>query len=165
MKKSIIYSLLLLLCMGWIAVPLDAQTMPRTVVGSAGGYYQNVVIGSLHWTVGEVAVSRFVEEFELAEGFHQMYFDLLVDTEEVPATWDVQVYPNPTANWITVDFPPSEQLAVRLYAISGQLLYEANDFYSGTKVDMTPFPEGVYLLQLVDQDQQAYTAKVLKFRP
>ena len=158
-------SLVLLLCMGWVCTAVDAQTMPRTVIGNAGGYYQNVVTGSLHWTVGEVAVSRFQEELELAEGFHQMYFDLLVDTKDIPTNWDVQVYPNPTANWITVDFPPTEQITVRLYANTGQLLYQNDDFFSGTKVDMTAFPEGTYILQLVDQNQQAHTAQVLKFRP
>ena len=165
MKKIIINSLVLLLCIGGCYTAVDAQTMPRTVVGSAGGYYQNVVTGSLHWTVGEVAVSRFVEEFELAEGFHQMYFDLLVDTEDIPSDWEVQVYPNPTANWITIDFPLTDLITVRLYANNGQLLYQNDSFFSGTKVDMTAFPEGAYILQMVDENQQAHTAQVLKFRP
>ena len=165
MKTPIIYSFLLVLAVGLASEVLHAQEMPRTVVGSAGGYYQNVVTGSLHWTVGEVAVSRFQNGIELAEGFHQMYFDLLVDTEELPASWEVQIYPNPTTNWITIDVPPTERLRVRLFASSGQLLYQNDGFFSGTKLDMTPYPEGVYHLQLVGEDQQAYTAQVVKFRP
>ena len=165
MKKTILYSLGLLLCLALASETLPAQDMPRTVVGSAGGYYQNVITGSLHWTVGEVAVSRFVNEIELAEGFHRTYFDLLVDTEELPSNWEVQVYPNPTVNWITVDFPPTERLQVRLFATSGQLLYQSDDFFSGTQLDMTSYPEGAYLLQLIGEDQQVYTAQVVKFRP
>ena len=36
----------------------QAQDMPRQVVGNAGDYYQSVLFGNLHWTVGEIAVSR-----------------------------------------------------------------------------------------------------------
>lgn len=142
----------------------QAQDMPRQVVGNAGDYYQSVLFGNLHWTVGEIAVSRHENGLQLAEGFHQVYFDLLVEAEELPPDWEVKVYPNPTTDWVRLDFPVEQQVDAALYHASGQLLYQTTQLQAGSSLDMSTYPEGTYLLRLSDEQQNIHTVRILKMR-
>lgn len=152
--------------LGLFCLPvLSAQDMPRTVVGSAGDYYQNLLFGNLHWTVGEIAVSNYQNGLELGEGFHQVYYDLLVEVDDpLPAGWEISVYPNPTTDWINLRFPELVKLDANLYTLSGQLLFELNDLSGTATVDLGIYPEGTYLLQLRDEDGRQRTVRVLKMR-
>lgn len=142
---------------------VTAQDMPRTVVGSAGDYYQNILVGNLHWTVGEIAVSRYENGLELGEGFHQVYYDLLVQTaEELPEEWEINVYPNPTTDWLEVRFPETETLFLKLFDIQGRLLADWGGISGEATLDVELYPEGVYLLQLQAEDGRQRTVKVLK---
>lgn len=140
-----------------------AQDMPRTVVGSAGDYYQNILVGNLHWTVGEIAVSHHQNGLELGEGFHQMYYELLVETaEELPEEWEISVYPNPTTDWLKVRFTETETLALKLFDLQGRLLADWGTIRGEAVLDVELYPEGVYLLQLQSEDGRQRTVKVLK---
>lgn len=143
---------------------LLAQDIERNVVGSAGAYYDNVLFGSLHWTVGEMAVSRFETTLQLDEGFHQLYYDLLVEVEDLPPAWDVNVYPNPTVNWVKLDFPPDQVVDALLYTAEGQLLYQTTQVQSGSSLDLSTYPEGTYLLRLIDEWHNSHTVRILKMR-
>lgn len=142
---------------------LTAQDIPRTVVGSAGDYYQNILVGNLHWTVGEIAVSRYENGLELGEGFHQVYYDLLVLTEEeLPEDWEISVYPNPTTAWLKVRFPQTETLAIKLFDLQGRLLANGGTLSGEATLDFDFYPAGVYLLQLQAEDGRQRTVKVMK---
>ncbi len=146
-----------------VLTAVTAQDMPRTVVGSAGDYYQNILVGNLHWTVGEIAVSRYQNGIELGEGFHQVYYDLLVQSEEeLPADWEVNVYPNPTTDWLQVRFPETETLALKLFDLQGRLLADWGEVNGTATLDVDFYPEGTYLLQLQAADGRQRTLKVLK---
>lgn len=160
MKK---YMLIFLGINALLLTAARAQDMPRTVVGSAGDYYQNILVGNLHWTVGEIAVSRYENGLELGEGFHQVYYDLLVQTaEELPEEWAVSVYPNPTTDWLKVRFPETETLYLKLFDTQGRLLADWGAISGEATLDVDLYPEGVYLLQLQAEDGRQRTVKVLK---
>ena len=38
---------------------VQAQSLSQSVIGNAGDYYENPGVGSLHWTVGEIAVESY----------------------------------------------------------------------------------------------------------
>ena len=156
--KNYIY--ILFLCFG----QLLAQDPPRTVIGNAGDYYENLQFGNLHWTVGEVAVSLHQNGLELAEGFHQAYYELIVSTDDVLPDWEVNVFPNPTADYLQVKLPESEHVYAQLFGINGQLLISKEDISWETEFDLSDFPAGTYWLKLQDEDGRQRTFQVVKVR-
>jgi len=155
----------LLLLGSWGA--LHAQSMPRTVVGSAGTYYTNLLFGNLHFTVGEVAVARYTADAALDEGFHRMYFDLVVDTKDVtPAEWAVSVFPNPTADRLRVALPSHlTRTIAQLYSSTGQVVLQVPDLSPDAELDVSHLPAGTYWLRLHDlAGQQTATFQVQKIQ-
>lgn len=132
---------------------LSAQTMPRTVVGSSGEYLDHLLFGTLNFTVGEVAVNRYQGAMDLAEGFHRVYYDLVVSNEDLlPADWEVLVYPNPTAEYLKVEFPASEKrVNAQIYSSTGQLLLQQENISLETEFDLQVLPAGTYWLRLMDE--------------
>ncbi|WP_367390853.1 T9SS type A sorting domain-containing protein [Lewinella sp. LCG006] len=144
---------------------LSAQDIPRTVVGNAGDYYDNLIFGSLHFTVGEVAVARYQNGLELGEGFHRAYYDLLVKNEELlPLDWAVNIYPNPTTESIRIALPDLAPTQAALYNTNGQLLWQETIVTPLQVVDLAAYPAGTYLLRLADEEGRTGTFQVLKIK-
>ena len=69
---------------------------------------------------------------------------------------DVNVYPNPTVNSVTIDFETDLQdIPVELYSLNGQLLEVNNDNrYFGrnsVQMEMYDYPKGMYLIKVGDE--------------
>lgn len=145
------------------AVGLSAQELSRSVVGSAGDYFEHNLFGNIHWTVGEVAVSRFQNNLELDEGFHRLYYDLLVNSVDVlPDNWEVTVYPNPTIKDLRVRIPEDETVMVQLFSATGQIIKTVTDYRSETIIPMENLPAGVYWLRLQDEQGREGSFQVQK---
>lgn len=143
----------------------DAQDMSRTVLGASGDYYNNFVFGDLHWTVGEVAVSRFQSEITLSEGFHQMYYELVVETYEAPSPeWLIRVFPNPTAKYVQVNWASGGKVQSKLMTTTGQEILLEKQMRKGQQIDLTGLPAGTYFLQLRNSNGQRGTFRILKVR-
>lgn len=140
-----------------------AQELPRTVIGSSGDYYDNLLFGSLHFTVGEIAVARFENNIELGEGFHRSYYDLLVDAQEIlPTSWEVTVCPNPTTEQVRFRWSTKEQLTAQLYDTNGRLILQQAGILQEGQMDMSPLPAGTYLLRLQDLEGRTGSFQILK---
>lgn len=155
--------LLGLLYLSWAPTNLHAQDMPRTVVGSAGDYYDNLIFGSLHFTVGEIAVARYENGLELGEGFHRVYYDLIVDAEEIlPQDWSVNVFPNPTTKDLRISLSTTAEVEAQLFSQNGQLVKQQEAILHEGSMDLSPLPAGTYILRLTDQDGRNGTFQILK---
>ena len=161
--KKLIGSTLLLLTM--LCTQLKAQDMPRTVIGNAGDYYEHALFGNLHWTLGEVAVSRFQNGQELAEGFHQSYYDLVVSTQSpLLPDWEVNIFPNPTAGILQIRLPEEEELIAQLFSNTGQLLLTEEGIKEQHAINMAELPAGAYWLQLLAKDGRKQSYQVQKIK-
>lgn len=148
-----------------ISCTLQGQDMPRTVIGSTGDYYDNLLFGTLHFTVGEVAVARYQNGLELGEGFHRAYYDLIVESKEIlPVDWEVNIYPNPTTERIRIALPNEESTSAELYNSNGQLLFRQAVLETDQELDLGAYPAGTYLLRLQDQTGRQGTFRVLKVK-
>jgi len=148
-----------------IASLAHSQEMPRSVIGSAGDYYEHLLFGNIHWTVGEVAVSRFQNGMELSEGFHQSYYNLVVKTQEpARADWDISLYPNPTADILQLRLPVGEQLTARLFSSTGQLLRTEEGIQEQHQMNLIALPAGLYWLHLIAEDGRYQSYQVQKIR-
>jgi len=162
LKSFFIIAMLWLFC---LPPMLWGQEISRSVVGNAGSYYQNLVFGNLHWTVGEVAVSRLQSETELGQGFHQSYYELFVETIDVlPTDWDVLIYPNPTADQLQVKIPSEEVVELQLFSTQGQLLLTETKVHAEATLSLDHLPAGIYYLRLLDPSGNKKSFQIQKIQ-
>ena len=135
------------------------------MVGNAGDYYDNLQFGNLHFTVGEMAVSRLQNGLVLSEGFHQGYYELLVSTEETrPLNWEVAVFPNPTINELHVRSGRQTDVQGALYDNQGRLLQEQSLTGEQTTFQLQQLPSGTYWLRLRDAQGAQQSFQIQKVR-
>ncbi|MCH2236213.1 MAG: T9SS type A sorting domain-containing protein [Crocinitomicaceae bacterium] len=137
--------------------------MPKTVIGNAGDYFAHLQFGNIHWTVGEIATSNFYGELELGEGFHQTYYDLVVNTiNQKPIAWKVKVFPNPTTNQLNIETRDSKHIKAQLFSATGQLVLAKEEVSQETQLIVSHLPAGTYWLRLSDKSGQSRSFKIQK---
>lgn len=142
---------------------IHSQTLSRSVIGSSGTYYENVIVGEVHFTVGEVAVVRLQNDTELDEGFHSAIYELFVDTYEFTLPeWVVNVYPNPTRDYLVIDLPDQGMVDVLLFNEQGQQVLSWSKVTDQKQLPLDQLPSGTYFLKMRDQENRFKTFKILK---
>jgi hypothetical protein len=75
---------------------------------------------------------------------------------------EVQVFPNPTSNLITIQYPKSQEIEVRIFTISGiQLVKKQIHNSFETVFDLGNYPKGMYLVQ-INTESGVRSVKVVK---
>ena len=152
---------LLILSLG--AALSQAQSLSQTVIGNAGNYQSNAAIGSLHWTVGEVAVESFDHNTaSLSQGFHQMYNTLINPVWEIKTELELKLFPNPTIGWIRLENKNQVPLNVMITNLLGQKMHSASTNQTQTDFDLHSFPNGLYLFSVFHKGQIIKSFKVNK---
>lgn len=161
MQSRIIFFMLLA---GATPTALVAQEMTRTVVGNAGTYFSDVNVGNLHWTVGEIAVSRLQNGDAVAEGFHQTYFDLVVTAlwEAPELNLSLDVFPNPTVGQLTLEGDWEDGDHVRLMDLQGRPLIQKALLPERESFRLDAYPAGTYLLSVLRDGRPVKTFRVVK---
>ena len=139
---------------------------------SLSSFSQSVAPATLNVTGGSAIFTYWRFEWSIGEmtAIETMSSPTLIVTNGVlqpgtntPATidnahaWDkdeIRILPNPTANWIEIDFFSKQQGKVTLnfYDETGRELGQKQFDYYGTgrieKMDLTPYPSGQYFLNI-----------------
>lgn len=138
------------------------------VIGATGKFAQRA--GKIFfYTVGEpVILTLKTERYSLTQGFHQPDLCLSVATHDLDlAAWQIEVFPNPTADFITIRFDADQGNALVLSAhnLLGQTVlsdYPLTD-PTGSFLDCTTWQSGVYIVQLRDpKSDQSATVKIVR---
>ena len=76
---------------------------------------------------------------------------------------NIKIYPNPAATLITIETPttPEKNTLLTIYNLSGQQLFERLISEAKTEVDVSVFPQGVYLLR-VKNDKAVQIGKLIR---
>jgi hypothetical protein len=74
---------------------------------------------------------------------------------------EVSIYPNPTSDYVTVELYEAINSTIQIYTINGQLIKSLN-FYQYTTVDLQDFNNGIYLLNITDENGNQEVKKVIK---
>ena len=76
----------------------------------------------------------------------------------------IKVYPNPSNNFITIDFPNHQNSNHTLKIISntGAILKTHEGFTPNQRIDISDFPNGMYYLNLFEKENLIAVEKVLK---
>lgn len=128
------------------------------VIGSAG---KSAKESGLYYayTVGESITSTIKKQginVVLTQGFHQpdVCLPITSTNPELWSGWDIQVYPNPVIQWLTVQFtaPDAQQLSAFVISSDGKtVISDTAVSPAGQQIDVSRLDAGLYFLQLRDQ--------------
>ena len=143
---------------------LTGQELSRNVVGSAGSYFSAVNVGNIHWTVGEIAVTRSENGIVLEQGFHHGLYELIAtstwSTPEIQL--ELSVFPNPTADRVTISGDWKLQDRLRVSDLLGRAISDTELPLERTELDLSLYPSGTYLLTVSRAGQPLKTLRVVR---
>ena len=86
--------------------------------------------------------------------------ELPLDTSEIQKNNDLQVYPNPIDDFVSVSLPnQSVQYQYKIYNLSGSLVQQG--VLDSNKINCSSLQSGLYVLNIFSQNE-SYSIKVLK---
>lgn len=105
---------------------------------------------SLSYTIGQTVTSTLTNGEVLTQGFQQDSYTIVEFQEQSSQEFDVNIYPVPATNEITIEFSSDFQGNARIALIDelGRILSEKNVNTSVNKVSLTGFSDGYYFLKI-----------------
>jgi hypothetical protein len=167
MKKTLPFLVLLILSLG-----LNAQSVERWVIGSAGGsYYDGVNNFEMDYTVGEVMVTTISNvNNTLTQGFQQPFklaWVSVQDYSENPA--QVILYPNPVVDQLNLSIQNAKtgEYRVMVFDVLGQLLIDQTvsagfDGAAQLNLNFRSYATGNYYVRIVHEKKIIETGKIIK---
>lgn len=156
-RKTFLFTALTLVCV---------SIMAQSTFGITGGDVRGAN-GSMSYTMGQPAVmtayskvtNASAKAANLREGVQQTYTIEELKIDGVQALdFDVNVYPNPTVDKITVSIGNDVQdMNYELYSIDGKLLQKGRFQGSEQNIEMKDYASGSYVLRLsVGRSENSY---------
>ncbi len=146
--KRYIFTLLTVL----VALSVNAQVQ-QEVIASAGGYNVNGDL-SISWTLGETIIPTFTSQdgtLILTHGFQQQLIITAVE-ENLAVLVNLKVFPNPSSDFVNIQFDSPLDGEVNLYIIDSQGKIVKTDIVEPSMVDkqinLQDVPAGIYYLRL-----------------
>jgi hypothetical protein len=148
-------SLALFLCLfSNLSLAQDYETCIQVISASGKTGTQGGL--TFTYTVGEAVITTLSGDTrKLTQGFHQPELCTIVATKDFDlAAWDIKVFPNPTADVLTVRFSNEKGNALRasVFNLLGQAMLTDQILTQpdGSRLDCAAWQPGVYILQLQD---------------
>lgn len=156
MKKSF-YGLIVL-----IATSMYAKGQTPEAVASAGGSGASNQ-ASVDWTLGEVITETLsYENGFVTQGLHQ-HAAIEITTDIAMVGLEVNVYPNPTSEGISIDTENLPSVNMYLLDMRGHILWEKQKPSPIELLDLSGYASGNYLLQVVNPaNKQIAILKIVK---
>jgi hypothetical protein len=155
--RYLITTLVALIC----SVGLHAQESPTAAGGDATG-----AGGSSSYSVGQVVYTTATgTNGSVAQGVQQPYeISVTTGVKETTINLEMNVYPNPTTNYLTLkvdDFELST-LNFQLIDLQGKIIENKKVTASSTTIKMEALPKAIYFLNVTKGNQLIKTFKVIK---
>ncbi len=141
-KKSILPLVLLMSC--------GFCSFAQNVISSTGGHFKTVG-GSTSFTVGQVAyVLKKGTGSYLNEGVQQVYTKKTTPIEELVYLKEVQLYPNPTQETMTLILSSKVDVQVRYTIMDylGKEIRNGNILSEKSEISLRDLPAGNYFISL-----------------
>ena len=125
---------------------LKAYKVPGTMNGTNTFDLNDWTTGSggewFNWSVNS---GTFVEAVSIAP-------NCIASTNELSEE-GVSIYPNPSEDIITVEFPISKIRFVQLFDLHGRIMWSTKTALSNLSIDVSDLPAGMYHLSIVGEDE------------
>jgi len=143
---------------------LKAQTVMPQVVSSSGGSGQNAQ-GSLAWTIGEPVTATVSDGTStLTQGFQQPTLLIATAQNENNAAVHLLVYPNPTADFVTLKFDAStaSQYNFKIFDVTGKLVNEGKATSANPNISFLGLASGQYTVSLLSPNLKTQNISIIK---
>jgi hypothetical protein len=136
----------------------------QEVISSSGE--TNVVNSvTLSWTLGEIVTEtgyRAPGESSLTQGFQQGKLTVTAIPENEISALNLSVLPNPTFDYINLVTEDITGLEFQLFDLTSKLIIREKLQGKNTKIDLTTYPAGSYLLIITKNNQKAESFQIIK---
>lgn len=153
MKKKLLSVGLFLL-----AVSVNAQQ----VISTQGNSYSNAS-HTIDYTIGETVTATVSNgSNDLTQGFHQTNV-VITNVEDLDANILVNIFPNPTSDFVNLSVEKFEGLTLQIYDAAGKLVEQTELSQSLTSFKVSHYSNGTYLLTLTHKkDKKVKAYKIIK---
>ena len=146
---------------------LTASLSAQEAITAAGGSDKagNLTVS---WSIGEVMTETFAGlSFKLTQGVQQPQqkaVQVISNSPEISAGYQISAHPNPANDYVIVSLPDAatHPLAMKLFDANGKLLYAGTTTGNETRIPVSEFAAGLYLLQITDKKNVVQTFKIIK---
>jgi hypothetical protein len=121
--------------------------------------------GSVAYSVGLVVYTNIGEASgSVTQGLQHAYEIYSVDIHEVENKITLSVFPNPTADLLTIRIRDIafESLIYQLFDMNGRLLESSKITSDHTQSDMSRYPAAIYFLHVIHDNKNLQTFKIIK---
>ncbi|MBK6834641.1 MAG: T9SS type A sorting domain-containing protein [Bacteroidetes bacterium] len=156
-QKKIKLSVLLLS----IGISVQAQQATTTTGGDASGSG-----GTVAYSVGQVVYTTNTDASgTVSQGVQQAYEIFTVGIKETELNISLSVYPNPTADNLTLQIQDynNEKLSYQLFDMQGKQLSNGQIVAQQTQINMNSLPTATYFVNVVNQEnKKVQSFKIIK---
>ena len=139
-----------------------AQQLEKTVIASSGETTVGTTV-TVEQVIGEpLVVNRQGTNTQISEGFLQGYklkVQPLSRKKGLPNEPTLQVYPNPTTSFVTVNGITSNAFSIMVLDAQGKNIKTQNN---NNTVDFTNTAAGTYILQVLQNNEQIGVYQIIK---
>ncbi len=121
--------------------------------------------GSVSYSIGQTLYATYTgEDGSLAQGVQQAFEISVLGIEEIELSHSLTIYPNPTADYITLEVKELayETLSFQIFDIQGKLLKHQNITENKTNINMSSFPVATYFVKITEASNEVKTFKIIK---
>ena len=160
MKKMKTVALLLLV---FGITTAQAQQAITATGGNASGSG-----GTIAYSVGQIVYTTYTGATgSVAQGVQQPYEISIVEVEDHQISLNMQAYPNPTTDYLTLNVGAStslsnESMSYEIYNISGKLIESRKIISSTETISMANLPSATYFLKVSNNNNEVKTFKIIK---
>jgi hypothetical protein len=133
-----------------VFISFGFSSFGQNAISSTGGHFKSSG-GSTSFTVGQVAyVLKKGTGFYLNEGVQQVYTKKTTPVEELVYLKEVQLYPNPTQETMTLILSSKEDIQVRYTIMEylGKEIRNGNILSEKSEISLRDLPSGNYFISL-----------------
>jgi len=138
-------------------------TYAQSVISTAGNQFKSTSGYSLEWTLGQVMIqTESLDSTIITQGFHQPNLSIVTSLRK--GTWEgiVNVFPNPTAQVLTIDAEQVSKGYFMLFSSDGVKRQSGEWGLGSTKVDLGQQSPGTYHLLLFEKQEAVFSVKIIK---
>ena len=133
-------------------------------MSSAGDSFNNTSY-QLNWSIGEcVTATHSAGDYVITQGIHQNTY-IITAVEDLRAEIEMSVYPNPTSDFISLNFAKVQNFGKVSYTVtdfSGKVLQTANFKGDIEQINFSNYAAGTYFISVLENNQLVKSFKIIK---
>jgi len=151
----------------FICVTLSGYSQTELLKSSISNGGANTEVGTIKliYSIGENAIQETeVGALQLSEGFiNSVPVGVVLGTEDFLELTGITAYPNPTVDYINLEFKELSNYDIMIFDMVGKQLGTYKTATSHFKIDMNSYSNGVYFINIKDNvNKQFKVFRIIK---